>query len=260
MTKYKAVFFDIDGTLVSFRTHKVPESACKAIGKLNESGIRTFISSGRHLWAINNLGDLKFDGYITINGGITKVADHVISKTPISRADIVRLNDYIEHVHRFPCIFALEDRLVLNYYNEQVYELFDLLNFPDVPTADLRTLEQTDVYQAIAFFDEVEEPRIMSVLTDCASARWHPMFSDVVPRGQSKVKGMEAVCNYYGIDKAETIAFGDGGNDIEMLRWAGCGIAMGNAEDKVKAAADLVTDSVDDDGVWNALQKLCFAE
>ena len=65
----KAVFFDIDGTLVSFKTHRVPESTVKAIAALRDRGVRVFVASGRHLLSINNLGDLQFDGYITLNGG-----------------------------------------------------------------------------------------------------------------------------------------------------------------------------------------------
>ncbi len=66
----KAVFFDIDGTLVSFKTHRVPDSAKRAIAALRAKGVRVFIASGRQLLAINNLEDLQFDGYVTLNGDI----------------------------------------------------------------------------------------------------------------------------------------------------------------------------------------------
>ena len=58
----------------------------------------------------------------------------------------------------------------------------------------------------------------------------------------------------HGIDREETMAFGDGENDMEMLRYVGIGVAMGNASDAVKAAADYVTDTVDDDGIEKALR------
>ena len=67
---------------------------------------------------------------------------------------------------------------------------------------------------------------------------------------------MDIFASYYGIDMSETVAFGDGGNDIPMLRKAGIGIAMGNASETVKAAAGYVTDSVDDNGIYNALKHL----
>ena len=69
----KAVFFDIDGTLVSFKTHRVPDSTKRAIAILRAKGIRVFIASGRQLLAINNLEDLQFDGYVTLNGFINIV-------------------------------------------------------------------------------------------------------------------------------------------------------------------------------------------
>ena len=66
----KAVFFDIDGTLVSFQTHTVPPSTVRASHLLREQGVNVFISTGRAMRSIDNLGDLSFDGYVTLNGGI----------------------------------------------------------------------------------------------------------------------------------------------------------------------------------------------
>ena len=68
--------------------------------------------------------------------------------------------------------------------------------------------------------------------------------------------GLGILADYYKIDISETLAFGDGGNDIPMLRKAGTGIAMGSASDEVKAAADYVTDTVDNHGIRNALIRL----
>ena len=64
----KAVFFDIDGTLVSFKTHRVPPSTVQALERLRARGIKLFIATGRHHADLNNLGGLAFDGYITLNG------------------------------------------------------------------------------------------------------------------------------------------------------------------------------------------------
>lgn len=84
--------------------------------------------------------------------------------------------------------------------------------------------------------------------------RWHPLFTDITVKGTSKSRGIDEVIRYYGIDLKETMAFGDGGNDIPMLKHAGIGIAMGNASEQVQKVADYVTASVDDDGIWKALQ------
>ena len=75
-------------------------------------------------------------------------------------------------------------------------------------------------------------------------------------RGNTKQKGLDEIIRHFGIRLEDTIAFGDGGNDIPILRHAGIGVAMGNASDRVKEAADYVTTSVDDDGIANALRYL----
>lgn len=67
---------------------------------------------------------------------------------------------------------------------------------------------------------------------------------------------MDEVCSYYGYNQSDTIAFGDGGNDIPMIKRAAIGIAMGNAGDEVKSNADFITDSVDDNGIYNALVRM----
>ena len=64
----KAAFFDIDGTLVSFKSHRISDLSKKAIAELRRKGIKVFVASGRALFQINDLHDLKFDGYITVNG------------------------------------------------------------------------------------------------------------------------------------------------------------------------------------------------
>ncbi|MCC8155509.1 MAG: Cof-type HAD-IIB family hydrolase [Tannerellaceae bacterium] len=251
----KAVFFDIDGTLVSFNTHQVPESTVKAIGLLREKGIKVFIATGRHVMAINNLGNLEFDGYITLNGSYCFAGkDEVIYKHPIDDKDIEALKKYQEQQEEFPCIFVQESAMYLNYKDKTVSEVLELLNFPEPPHSPLREIPQNEVFQLIAFFGEGQEERIMQYLPGCESTRWSPLFTDVVPAGGSKKIGIRKVLEYYNLSVDEIMAFGDGGNDMEMLTYAGTGIAMGNADDNVKRVADYVTDSVDEDGIYNALK------
>lgn len=252
----KAAFFDIDGTLVSFNTHTVPDSTIRAIDILRSHNIPLFISSGRHILSINNLGNLKFDGYVTINGAMTMVDGKVIHRNCIDKQDVIRANDYMEGGNSFPCTFVMDDKLVINYYNDVVDQILLQLNFPHIPQGNLRNLENENIYQMISFFSEETENEIMKQMPGCSSARWSPLFTDIVKKGTSKVMGMEKICEHFGINPDETIAFGDGGNDIEMLQWAGIGVAMGNAEDKVKAVADYITTSVDDNGIFNAVKHL----
>ena len=251
----KAAFFDIDGTLVSFKTHQVPPSSIKALSILREKGIKTFIATGRHKLAINNLGTLRFDGYVTMNGSYCiNDKSEPVYKHKIPESNIMAVLDYIEQEESFPCIFVGEDRMMLNYNNARVEEILDLLDFPRQPIGNLRDFPADDVYQLVAFFEKHQEDRIMKSMPECESTRWSPLFTDVIPRGGSKSVGIDKILESYGIRLDETMAFGDGGNDITMLKHVGISVAMGNAEDDVKQVAKYVTDSVDDDGIYNALK------
>lgn len=251
----KAVFFDIDGTLVSFKTHQVPSSTVKALDLLRKQGIKVFISTGRQLHSINNLGSLEFDGYITLNGGRCYAGkDHLIYERAIPDEDILSLLDYQAHVELFPCAFVMNNDILMNYKNEHVEELFALLNFPEPPIREISYLKGKTVYQLIAFFSKEQEPRIMASMPHCRATRWNPLFSDVVPSDSNKAIGIDQIIRHYGIKLDETMAFGDGGNDKEMLQHAGVGVAMGNASADVQAVADYVTASVDEDGVYQALE------
>ena len=255
MNKIKAVFFDIDGTLVSFQTHCVPQSAIDAIGILRSKGIRVFIASGRQYALINNLGSLQFDGYVTINGALTLIDGKMVDSHPIPPTDLKLVSKYLESNNKFPCFFVTQNSILLNYSNADVEEIRQLINFPKIPVANIDTLSgEEPIYQLIAFFRENDESNIMQCLPHCTTARWHPLFADVVASGVSKVVGMERICQHFGISQSETMAFGDGGNDIEMLQWAGVGIAMGNATDEVKKYANYVTSDVDNNGIFNAVK------
>ena len=250
----KSVFFDIDGTLVSFKTHRVPDSAKRAIAALRAKGVRVFIASGRQLLAINNLEDLQFDGYVTLNGGYCIVGEQVIYKHSMPSEDMVSLVQYMEEREDFPCIFVHENAFCINYTDERTDEVFRLLNFPQPPTLPLREAATGDIFQLVAFFTKEQEKAIMAVMPHCEATRWNPLFSDVIPKGSSKQVGVDKMLDYFGISLDESMAFGDGGNDVLMLKHVGIGVAMGNAEDEVKRAADYVTDSVDEDGVEKALR------
>ena len=82
---------------------------------------------------------------------------------------------------------------------------------------------------------------------------------EITIRGITKARGMERALDYYGIDRENSVGFGDAFNDLEMMEYAGIGVAMGNARDEVKEAADYVTDHIDRDGIAKAVEKLGLA-
>lgn len=256
----KAIFFDIDGTLVSFKTHTIPQSALDAIHRVREKGIKVFIATGRPLPFIDNLHGLEYDGIMCVNGAYCIDKDGtVIRKSPVSKDDVERIIAN-QKTHPMPIAFASNNGAIFccdGEIDQKVRDVFTLLNLPIPSLSPIEDALKMDVMQVIAFFNKDEEQRIMSeVLIDSTSNRWHPDFTDCIAKGTNKATGIDAMIRYYGISLSETMAFGDGGNDIEMLRHAGIGVAMGNASDEVKASADVVTTTVDEDGVANILNTL----
>lgn len=251
----KAIFFDIDGTLVSFNTREIPDSTKQSINQLREKGIKVFIATGRHFSVINNLGDTQFDGYITMNGCYClEGTSNVIFKKSIDPSDVNRFIDYMQQKEEFPCLFVEEQELSINYVDEQMAELMRLLQKESLPVNALDSYRDKEIFQLTAFFKLSHEEDVMRELPNCTAMRWYPTFADVIAKGVDKGVGIDKFCDYFGFSLQETMAFGDGGNDIEMLRHAGVGIAMGNAKEDVKRTADFVTDTVDNNGVLKALQ------
>ena len=255
----KALFLDIDGTLVSFNTHRVPPSTIAALEQAKARGVRIFIATGRTTLLINNLCELQernlIDGYVTLNGSYCIIGKQVVYKGAIPTGDVRAMLDFCTGRQR-PCIVVAEHNLCVCNHQPIVDKLFhDFLKVDYLPrrTVD-EALQMGDIFQLTPFIDEEQEREIMSRLPGCESGRWYPAFTDVTARGNNKQKGIDEIIRPLGIRVDETMAFGDGGNDIPMLRHAGIGVAMGNAADEVKAAAKYVTTSVDEDGISKALQ------
>jgi Cof subfamily protein (haloacid dehalogenase superfamily) len=250
----KAIFLDIDGTMVSFNTHRVPENTKKVLRKARSNGVKIFVATGRHRSDINNLDDLEFDGYITLNGGYCFTGDEVIFKKHIPREDVEAFVRYSEDVEPIPCIFMEADRISANMENEYMVSMMGRVKFQVRPIVPARELISKKIFQLTAFFPSEREDGIMKRLSGCTATRWYPTFADIVARGVDKSAGLEKTGAHFGVSAAEMMAIGDGGNDISMIKYAGTGVAMGNADEEVKRAADYITTSVDDDGVGNALR------
>ena len=109
--------------------------------------------------------------------------------------------------------------------------------------------------QVTSFFDVRHEKIFMPKIKTCVAGRWSSEFVDITSVYADKGKGLLSVANHLGISVSETMAFGDGGNDVPIIKQAGIGVAMGNAMPEVQHHADFVTSSVDNDGILLALKQ-----
>ncbi|MDO4467893.1 MAG: Cof-type HAD-IIB family hydrolase [Bacillota bacterium] len=248
--KISAVFFDIDGTIQTFENPpRIPESTMIALRKMKEKGIKLFIATGRPKCALEDfqkICDFEFDGWVTMNGQYVYTKDQLIRSLTIPSVQLEPALNYLES-HSIFSNFATQERIVSNSsnypefaYKGEVWEKKQILDH--------------NIYQMMVYLEEgnPEEEGFFDILTSCKSARWHPSFMDVIPKDGGKNKGIDAILEHFGIPLAETIAFGDGGNDIAMLEHVAIGIAMGNARDNVKEKADYVTSNIEDNGIYNA--------
>ena len=249
----KAIFFDIDGTLVSHKQGKVPDSARRALKALRENRIMIVLASGRHKIDLDELPvkDIEFDGYLALNGQLLLDSNREMYSGLNIDEEEMKILAGIFKARRIPFAFMTENRRYINYIDDTVIStLEDTMG--SVP--ELGSFSGEKIYQIWAFVTEKEQQMLKNLLDECDITSWNDKAIDIIPKGGGKSTGMQVFLDKYGLERSETMAFGDGENDIDMLKFAGIGVAMGNAGDSVKAAADYVTDSVDEDGIENALR------
>lgn len=250
----KAIFFDVDGTLVSFQTHQVSPAVRSALARLHDQGIKLFISTGRHPQMLSYLRSIfPFDGWVTLSGQYCYCGDQVIHRNPMDRPAVEELVA-ATRTDAFSCIYLDGKDIYLNYANEKTHAFMKDLDLPLPPVYDpIRALDG-EIYQAIAFLTRENEGLLLDRAPHLKTTRWHPQFLDVIPSTGGKDKGMDAMLEYFHIPREQSMAFGDGENDLSMLLHAGIGVAMGSASETVKSQADYATGSVDEDGIITALE------
>lgn len=255
----KALFFDIDGTLVSFNTHEIPASTIFALTQAKAKGHKVFVSTGRPPLIITNLGAIEhlIDGYVTINGALCFVGKEVIVCKEIPKEAVKVVVQDAQDKNYGLIVVGEKDMAILDPRGE-VDRIFRgeiaVKNLDKAQSLDV-VLEQR-ILQLTPFFAESYELDMMKRLPNCTSGRWHPAFTDMTVKGADKGEGILTLAAHFGFAPQDTIAFGDGGNDMPMIKAAGVGVAMGNALQSLKHEADYITTSVDNDGVLNALRHL----
>lgn len=263
--------FDIDRTLIPSKLGQIAQETAAAIRQLQSRGIRTAIASGRmgHLIP-DELRALEFDYYILSNGAyVTDGKGTVLCQESIDPALSEAL---IQELCRRG--LAADVRYVGGMLpgnpNRDVREAMQEfwaqkgVKFRP-PTRDFQWhIAPPEGQQPISFdacipVEQQKDMMEMFPQLDFLSVFEGPMC-DINPKGVSKATGIRRICGLMGIPMEDSIAFGDDRNDLEMVAEAGIGVAMGNAIDMVKNAADYVTDSCENLGVVKALRHFKIIE
>ena len=253
MDEIKAIFFDVDETLVCHKNNQVCASTRAALDQLKEKGVFRVVATGRHLSELDTLpvSDIAFDGYITLNGQLCYDGNRNLTfgnaiEGPQKEA-LVRLFEE----KPFPIMLIEKDRMYINEIDDRVLEAQNAMS-AWIPRVGSYTGET--IYQAVAFVSPDQKEMLTDLLPGCHVTYWNTWAVDIVPGCAGKVSGIRRFLEENRIRREQTMAFGDGENDRDMLAFVKLGIAVGNAEDSVKQAADYVTASIDEDGISLALR------
>jgi len=268
---YKLVCIDVDGTLLNNK-HKVTNRTKKIILQAHQLGIHIVISTGRMYTDAeyySNLIGVK-SPVIASNGAFIKENDKVIFKDILGESLSLELLE-IFHKYQIRPYFSTPHKF---YYGEIMFKIYYLATkFLGTRSnnIDIEYVFSWDKWQKILYKEKDNIVKGEIIYRDAAliyelrnelkkftqleivdSSKYN---IEITRRGVSKGKAVAMLATLYGLKREEIMAIGDSENDLSMIEYAGQGIAMGNASDIVKQKADYITDSNEDEGVANAINK-----
>ena len=261
----KLIFLDIDGTLTVPGHNTPPESALAAIREAREAGHRVFLASGRSLSALSPLLRLGFDGAVASAGGYIACGSQVLYDHPMTASQLEAIQAVLRRHNVFSIIEA----------QDAAYAEGDLRQaFANAPGGDsefrrwkaiyeqelgVRPISQyggQPIYKVVCIYhspSQLEEARSLleKEFVFCGqstpSDAW--LNTELINRDFDKGRALERVCRHLGVDLADTIAFGDGPNDLEMIRTAGLGVCMENGCQALKDISGMICPPVEQDGL-----------
>ncbi len=246
----KMIFFDIDGTLIEMGKKQMTARMEETLIRLKEKGILLCIATGRPLREVPCFKRVQFDAYLTFNGSYCRNQKEVIYANPIFPEDVDQVLENAAHRHRYVALATLHE-MGANGKDSNLEEYFAHANQIIRVAKHFDQLRRQPVYQMMIACSPDKYGHFTSNTRNVTMTSWSVKAADVIPANGGKGAAVEKMLGYYGISPDEAMAFGDGKNDIELLRTVGMGIAMGNASDEVKRCAKAVCPSVDEDGIYH---------
>ena len=258
--KIKIIFFDIDDTLRNSKTGFIPSTIPTAFKQLRDKGILTGIATGRGIFGVvPEIKALKPDFFVTLNGAyIEDKKGNVIYSNKIAKD---KVEEYITWTKEVGIDYGLvgSQAAKLSRRTEMISQAIDPI-YPDLEV-NPDFYQKEDIYQMWTFEDQGDDLKLPDTLASTLRmVRWHRNSSDVVPLNGSKAAGVAKVVEHLGLKPENVMVFGDGLNDLELFDYAGISVAMGISHDKIKEKADYITKTLEEDGIFNALEGFGMVE
>ena len=262
---YKLIAIDMDGTLLR-KDKTISDKTKEAIKKAIEKGVKIVLASGRPLVGLEryleelNIGSnedyvLSFNGSVVQNVGTREI----ISKSILTGKDFKELYKVAQtlgvNIHAFTARGLVAPRMSeytkvecdINHITAEIMDINELDDQEDV--IKVMFVDPQDV------IDEVIKKVPQAINEKYTVVRSAPFFLEFLSKKSSKGTAIKALATYLDIQKEEVICIGDAGNDLDMIEYAGLGVAMGNAFEEVKEAANYITLSNEEDGVAHVIEK-----
>jgi Cof subfamily protein (haloacid dehalogenase superfamily) len=254
--KYKLIAVDMDGTLLDSQG-MISQKTKDAIKRVVAKGIVFTVSTGRPIQGVELYRDsLSMDGpFITYNGAMIVMGNtkKILYERGILADDA---RNVIAYGRLFDTTMAVwsDNQLYVNKMNDRIDEYKKLSQVVPILLSDeeaviargITKILWIDTVDKINHYQKVLQDKLDGGVTFCTSK---PIFLEFFDHAVSKALAMEKLGSYLGIQAEEMVAIGDGFNDLDMLEYAGLGVAMENAPAEIKQKADFVTRSNDEDGV-----------
>ncbi|HHT7825487.1 TPA: HAD family hydrolase [Streptococcus suis] len=274
----KLIFLDVDGTLVDYH-NRIPESAIRAIRQARENGHLVYVCTGRSRAEMQpELWEIGLDGMIGGNGSYVEHQGQVIMHQLLSEEDSRAIVDWL---HERGLEFYLESNNGLfasENFRERARETLRIYSMNKGKTAEeVANQEVEDVIHGMVFDGELYRDDLNKVSFVLDSYQDHldskqafpqlvantwggrgesALFGDLGVKDIDKAHAISVLLDHLGASQADTIAFGDAKIDISMLDYCAVGVAMGNGGAEILAMADMITDDVEEDGLYNAFERL----
>ena len=253
--KYKMIAVDMDGTLLDDRK-QIPDETVHTIRQMAGTGVLFVISTGRPVQGVEKYKELLHltGPMITCNGAVIVDAGtgETLFEQGLVRSDAEKIFHLGKKYDVTMCIWA-GGRLYGNRLDEKMNDYKKISGVEPILAEDFENLPDQEISKIVWYEDESRMKRLITELPEGRFSQVTACLSQ--PVQVSKAAAMQKIGEMYGIRREEMIAVGDGPNDIEMLKYAGMGVAMGNASDEVKRHAGFITSSNKEEGVRQAIRR-----